>query len=821
MSFATGFFNASSDILDENQRYIKEKRAKDRDFLMTYGVQAVTKAQEKVNNAVTVAMQLESYGVDKEDINYIVDTSGPLGLKAVYDEVKPIYDEGRLTSDTLSSMIKRTQEYKPSNMTYEDMIKKTFGLYKANATDDPAENEKIGFWSALGFDSRAADSALNEQYIDGFTGRDIKRIMGTASPGLKAPVPVDFSLLPKIHSDTTLRSFAISNLTRMEDDAEAFVSAMAPTDAAYAALSDDDKTKHDTIKAAIKAKRYDLLLKYVPTIQSHLLDFDKETRGGLSQNPHFNTVRGMEPFFTNTAAKVEGSTATTSTAKTDELIQPPSSSVENAAYKTDLAKIHSMYPNLVDTIKLADIKTYETKEEATKSGDPVYILNGQLLGRSSLLKGLNSGASTEKKVAAATGVGAPFLNIDVPDSDGNFATRSGLFSTGDYTNPVVNAWDTLVQDALSEFRYDGKTKDQINRYDRKGYRTARKPLEDLLESVTDYLIADAEGAPDDERLALAEELGAKINEAPEELQVTIANLLNKFQGIKSEDLKSATSVVPAASTTEIETAISDEAPSAIDAAPFFPRPGQPISDSNAPEFTDENPVQRVAKPLATDSEGESQFRDGIDNVNVVEEFNPIGEAYRNPDEVIANGYMPFTELVETSMIPKDAIELTSFDTLKARLKDGTIKEGDVITGLRGKAFLVDHSGVGAVDKIKFSNESISSPSTESASLMSPTTDTNETSFTDEEAMTMYREMLQRKPAQGVGRLPQYARPEDRRDPVSRALYIDIFLEALKTRPSFETRGDAILWIEDNFPEADFTLEEKGRASGTLFGRFGS
>ena len=668
MSFAAGFFNAGSAILDENQRFIKEKRAKDRDFLMTYGVQSVTKAQEKVNNAVTVAMQLESYGVDKEDISYIVDTSGPLGLKAVYDEVKPIYDEGRLTSDTLSSMIKRTQEYKPSNMTYEDMIKKTFGLYKANATDDPAENEKIGFWSALGFDSRAADSALNEQYIDGFTGRDIKRIMGTASPGLKAPVPVDFSLLPKIHSDTTLRSFAISNLTRMEDDAEAFVSAMAPTDAAYAALSDDDKTKHDTIKAAIKAKRYDLLLKYVPTIQSHLLDFDKETRGGLSQNPHFNTVRGMEPFFTNTAAKVEGSTATTSTAKTDELIQPPSSSVENAAYKTDLAKIHSMYPNLVDTIKLADIKTYETKEEATKSGDPVYILNGQLLGRSSLLKGLNSGASTEKKVAAATGVGAPFLNIDVPDSDGNFATRSGLFSTGDYTNPVVNAWDTLVQDALSEFRYDGKTKDQINRYDRKGYRTARKPLEDLLESVTDYLIADAEGAPDDERLALAEELGAKINEAPEELQVTIANLLNKFQGIKSEDLESAT---------PIETAISDEAPSVIDAAPFFPRPGQPISDSNAPEFA------------------------------------------------------------------------------------------------------------------------------------------------DEEAMTMYREMVQREPAQGVGRLPQYARPEDRRDPVSRALYTDIFLEALKTRPSFETRGDAILWIEDNFPEADFTLEEKGRASGTLFGRFGS
>ena len=401
MSFAAGFFNAGSAILDENQRFIKEKRAKDRDFLMTYGVQSVTKAQEKVNNAVTVAMQLESYGVPKEEISYIVDTSGPLGLKAVYDEIKPVYDEGLLTPDNLAAMMKRTKDYKPPNMTYEDMIKKTFGLYKANATDDPAENEKIGFWSALGFDSRAADSALNEQYIDGYTGRDIKRIMGTASPGLKAPVPVDFSFLPKVHSDLTLRSFAASNKSRILVDAQSYVASKRITVAAFAALKQDEQLKITNIEAAIKEKRYDILLRDVPTIGSSLLDFDKETRGGLSNNPHFRGT-GFETFFANAAANIEGDTV----GGAGNITEVASGAVTNAAYKLDLDKIYKDFPNILEKIKLGDIKTYETKEAAEASGDPVYIHNGELKGRRSLLKKLNEEPVVETVVKPVVESGA-------------------------------------------------------------------------------------------------------------------------------------------------------------------------------------------------------------------------------------------------------------------------------------------------------------------------------------------------------------------------------------------------------------------------------
>jgi len=72
MSFATGFFNSSKNFLDTQAAYITNKRAKDRDFLMTYGVQAVTGAKNKVNNIVNIGMELETMGLKAENINYIV-----------------------------------------------------------------------------------------------------------------------------------------------------------------------------------------------------------------------------------------------------------------------------------------------------------------------------------------------------------------------------------------------------------------------------------------------------------------------------------------------------------------------------------------------------------------------------------------------------------------------------------------------------------------------------------------------------------------------------------------------------------------------------
>jgi len=411
MSFRAGFFNAGSAILDENQQYIKTKRAKDRDFLMTYGVQAVTKAQEKVNNAVTTAMQLENFGLEKKHINYVVETSGPLGLAELYSKIEPVHSAGRLTPNVLNDLMEKTKDYVSVNpdMTYEDMIKRTFGLYSANATDDPAENEKIGFWSALGFDSRAADSALDEVYIDDFTGRDIKRIAGTPSPGLKAPLGMDFTTLPKIYSATEYSRIAINAKERMLDEAEAYIITLDPKN-----LPEEVPiAKYNLINKAITAKKYDILLREVPTVQQFLRDYDKTSRGGLSSNDTFRAgLRGVDEFFGNTATSIDPAAS--------NLINDTT----NTIYTRDFKEMIRQYPNLVGTIKLEDLKTYETDAEATASGDPVYILNGQIEAKKSLIKNIKPvdpdgtevvpADDTEKTKAmdfsSAVGLGPPVAN---------------------------------------------------------------------------------------------------------------------------------------------------------------------------------------------------------------------------------------------------------------------------------------------------------------------------------------------------------------------------------------------------------------------------
>jgi len=247
-----------------------------------------------------------------------------------------------------------------------------------------------------------------------------------------------------------------------------------------------------------------------------------------------------------------------------------------------------------------------------------------------------------------------------------------------------------------------------------------------------------------------------------------------------------------------------------------------------------------------------------------EGFNPRGKDYRNPALVIANGFMPFTELVEVPVAPDDAINIQSYDTLKARLRDGTIKQGDVVTGLRGKnAYLIDHSGfgdVGRLSTIKFQQvmsslrpearpaEQPPNVQTETPGLMTPTTGGSGAPNTISqavpeglsEALLMYQEVLrkpdlEREPAQGAGRPPKNrglgnpfgnsadrAADANRRNPSRKALYTDIFLKALQTKPlAFETKEEALAWIESSFPESPFSVAEKGRAAAVLYERFGT
>jgi len=302
LSFLGGMAESFGESLDEQHKYIRAKRAKDRDFLMTYGTQAVTGAKSKVNEFVTTGMQLEAMGLPKEDINFIVETSGPLGLTSLYDRVKD-FTPDELSPEVFQSMIKRTKDFTPSGTSYQQQIEKTFGLYKANVTNDPVQNESNAFMAAMGLDPRSADSALEDQYIGGYTGRDIKRIMGTAAPGLTGPLAVDFSQLPKRYSPTAQATFARDTFKRIEDKATIALKSIAPNATALAALGEDESTLYNTLAAAIKADKYNEIIKLVPSIGEDLLRFDTLTRKGLSNNPFF--LGQVPDFFSSEATKRE------------------------------------------------------------------------------------------------------------------------------------------------------------------------------------------------------------------------------------------------------------------------------------------------------------------------------------------------------------------------------------------------------------------------------------------------------------------------------------------------------------------------------------
>ena len=890
MSFATGFFNAGSTILDENQQYIKTKRAKDRDFLMTYGVQAVTGAKSKVNKYVTTGMQLESMGLTKDNINFIVDTSGPQGLASLYSRVKD-YRPDQLSADVFNNMVERTAEYKPSGSSYEDSIGKAFGLYKANVTDDPAENEKISFWAALGFDPKAADSALDEQYIGGYTGRDIKRIMGTAAPSMSAPLAVDFSALPILHSPTTLEKYAQSTFKRIELEAVAGLSRMAPTPEAFKALGvgTDAYKRYEELKLAISKDDYATMVRLVPTIKSKILDYNDLTGGGLLNNPVFNLE--VPDFFA------------------EQKIAKQNLIVERRARAIKL--FEGMDGIVVPPID--ELNSYETKAEAEASGDNFFILNGKFA--SSLPEPVGPNAKPNKiqnvggsifpaedlskvldldlmdptlaaaeapTVAVEDDFTGQIAGIEVPDSNRNQSKYN--YFTGKYTNPVVDQWYTLTQDYLEkDFTFEGKTKAQINPYsnEAKSYKTAIKPIEDLLKEITDYLIADAKGGSEEDLRKLSEELGANINAESEDVQSIIADLLNKFEG-KEVTTGVANAVAMGGPVAVADAAVADAAvaDAAVADAAVTNAAVTNAAVTNAAEVKPiVEEVKPIVEPIVEPIVTEEIVETSSDNVDLVDKysmermlknneplgegFNPRGKDYRNPALVIANGFMPFTELVEVPVAPDDAINIQSYDTLKARLRDGTIKQGDVVTGLRGKnAYLIDHSGfgdVGRLSTIKFQQvmsslrpearpaEQPPNVQTETPGLMTPTTGGSGAPNTISqavpeglsEALLMYQEVLrkpdlEREPAQGAGRPPKnrglgnpFGNSADRdadadiRNPSRKAAYVDIFLKALQTRPlSFATKEEALAWIESSFPDSPFSVTEKGTAAGTLFERFG-
>jgi hypothetical protein len=340
MSFATGFFSTAADRITARKEYIRDKRAKDRDYLMTYGTQAVKKTEEEANKAITIGKLLEGRGMTQENINFVVDTSGPQGLAILYNEIKD-FKPNELSTKQLNDYVTMAEDYRPSGTTYDDMIRKSFGLYKNGVTDNPEKNEERGIWSFLGLDANAADSSMTDSYIGGYSGYDLKRIMSTSAPSLKGPVPVDRSLLPKVYSPTENRAIFNS----IEDDilniTKKFIGGFGDE---LPGIDTEDGILYFKVKTALDSEDTKTLLKLLPDASQAVMDYETRYPGSLTNNPDF-TMKFTDFIFGDDAKPMV----------TDDAVEPLNPMQKNY----DLVKT-----NNPDMPEITEIAKYDTQEQA-------------------------------------------------------------------------------------------------------------------------------------------------------------------------------------------------------------------------------------------------------------------------------------------------------------------------------------------------------------------------------------------------------------------------------------------------------------------------
>jgi len=644
MSFATGFFNTATETLDRKQQYVRDHRAKTRDYLMTYGTQAVTGAKSKVNDYVTIGMQLEGMGLEKDDLNYLVDTSGPDALTNLYDRVKG-YTADELTPEVFRSMILRTKDYSTES-TYEQTIARAFGLYKENVTTDPAKNEGIAYYASMLFNPQAAD---NETFIGGYSESDIRRIQGTVAPGMKAPLAVDFSKLPKRHSTTALGVYSQKSFVRMLDTAERALNKMMPTTATV--LDAEERIKYNKLELAIAAKDYRSVLELVPEAGAEILRMDKETGGGLSNNPFFKLEDGMEEFFVNTAARLSGD----------------NSYLEG---KWDNAKkLHA------DIGPLNSLKTFTTEAEARESGERYFILGGAIRINETIparvvdgnqpstgsVTDLSStpvvdlsGASSERVIVeeAPGSLKAQMLSLDVPDNVAGENPGELASETGDALNPMLTGWQNLSLGAIKdfnetfkEFRKGAVNKPrEENQADRDAFTADSDTMISVMESVGDFLEADAGGADEARRIELADKMVVDLQAAPERVRLVVESLIDKLEAGEYDS-----ELVDDSFMGQVKTGFKD-------LSNFLG--GTAFNTDNEPDST---------------------------------------PAVNNPQDVRDMGKMPFTNLNQVD--PTDnATQFNSFDDVKAQLKTGELQQGDVII-YNTIYYTVDQSGAGPIGKV--------------------------------------------------------------------------------------------------------------------------
>jgi hypothetical protein len=220
--FMAGFGSTMSKLIEDDREYYRELATKKRDYLQTYGTRAVLERDEKANGAVSLFNNLVTAGVPEDSLRYVLDTTGVAGLSELRSTLNSRTD---LTKAEIEGLVKKSKDYVAENPDEDisTVIKRAYGLYKT--TDNPVERQSNLFSAVLGLDSRMMeDDVLQDLYVDGFSGSDIYRIMGSGGPKPGEALSLDLPTKPPSTAEIRMVNDELKN--RFEQTIDAKIAAL-------------------------------------------------------------------------------------------------------------------------------------------------------------------------------------------------------------------------------------------------------------------------------------------------------------------------------------------------------------------------------------------------------------------------------------------------------------------------------------------------------------------------------------------------------------------------------------------------------------------
>ena len=285
--FMAGFGTTMAKLIENDREYFRDRAAKRQEYLQTYGTRAVTDRQDKAAQSMSVVNSLITAGVPKEDVRYVLDKSGIQGLAQLKATIDSRTD---LTPEERTTLVKKASDYVANNKDedFETVINRAWGLYKTS--DNPVQRERNIFSAMLGLDANMMEEdVLDDLYVNGYSGRDIYRIMGTSGP--KPGEALDLNLPAKRPNSQMLNFTSTALMDQFESSVDAKI---ASVKSEYAKLDKNDpnaKNYLDNISSleALKGQGFNGIgtyaKKYDPSLFTFAQTLESQTPGVVTRHP--------------------------------------------------------------------------------------------------------------------------------------------------------------------------------------------------------------------------------------------------------------------------------------------------------------------------------------------------------------------------------------------------------------------------------------------------------------------------------------------------------------------------------------------------------